>query len=160
MITKLKTCSSCHKEARLWKSNPPLCKSCAAKTYKPKTSTKYENKRELNTFFSDMVNRIPERCENCGDKFGFIPLWQAKWVIAHILPKQPDHGFPTVATEPENILFLCTTNGCHANFDNKGREYRSQMPCYPLALKRFNKFKHKLSEPELIRAYEYLNIVD
>lgn len=32
---KLKVCSDCQVPSKLWKSSPPLCQSCARKTYKP-----------------------------------------------------------------------------------------------------------------------------
>lgn len=35
---KLKECSSCKAVTHLWKANPPLCKTCAMKEYKPKTT--------------------------------------------------------------------------------------------------------------------------
>lgn len=37
---KIKRCSECSYEGSLWKANPPLCQSCARKTYKP-IVTKY-----------------------------------------------------------------------------------------------------------------------
>jgi hypothetical protein len=155
----LKLCSICNNLRKLWKSKPATCYSCARVGFKPipvskKAIAKSSHKKELTNFFTQMIGRMPERCENCLEAFGFIPAYQVRWHIAHILPKQPDYGFPSVATEADNVMFLCVD--CHANWDRKNAAERRKMPCYPIAVERVAKVYYLLSDIEQVRLMNYL----
>jgi hypothetical protein len=168
IATKLKICSVCEKPSRLWRSSPKLCKNCAAtqkpisrvsKTLTSKGDNKYQAKRDMNLFLAEMVERIPERCQNCDEKFIWMPLHQRKCLCAHILPKGEKNGnFFSVKTDPDNIFYLCVQNGCHWAYDTKGAAHRATMGCYELALKNLKMFAHNLSDSELDRAKKYLNL--
>jgi hypothetical protein len=163
MERKLKECSVCKKPSILWKSNPKMCKDCAGKA-KPKgetiTQAEKEFKKELNVFFASQTLVMPYLCDNCNQLLKAFNTFERRACIAHIIPKSGKQavGFPTVATHPQNKLFLCAKGGCHNSWDNKGAEDRAGMNCYQLAIERFNQFKHLLTESELQKAYKYLNI--
>lgn len=127
---------------------------------KPKTLSKDEkvSKSGLNDFFDLMADKIPFNCQEC-----FKPLYAhnkfaKRAVCCHIIPKSL---FPTVATVEDNILFMgCDLLGvcnCHSIFDSN-IENRIKMKIYPTALRQFNKFRHLLTDKELIKACKYLNI--
>lgn len=112
-------------------------------------------KKELNLFFADQILQIPRCCENCGEPFGYIPAWQRKWVIAHILPKAT---FKSVATHPMNRMFLCimSDHNCHDNYDRRGQDHRRIMPVHKLAMERLEYFKHLLTDREEVLLENYL----
>jgi hypothetical protein len=125
---------------------------------KGKPSKEKVNKQRMyNEFFQDQSGRIPRCCQCCNEPFGFIPGWRVKFVMAHLLPKS---DFESVAVDPENLMFLCvfSDHNCHDQWDKRNAADRVKMACYPFALRQFEKFKHKLTEGELIKAYEYLGM--
>jgi len=160
--TKLKECSVCHKQCKLWKASPKLCKDCAGKanSNKPLTEAEKTFKKELNVFFASETLVMPYICDNCDLPLYAFSASDKRACIAHILPKSMKQsvGFPTVSTHPQNKLFLCAKGGCHSKWDNKGVEDRLNMKVYDLAIQRFNKFKHLLTEAEIIKANKYLGL--
>lgn len=131
----------------------------AIKHDKSKTVEELAKKHELNYFFDQQANQVPERCENCNRLLMAYSTWAKRGVTAHILPKSL---FLEVATNPNNIMFLGTglfsDCNCHTNYDNNDAAYRKKMPCYKLALKRYEAFVNELSEPQQIKAEKYLGL--
>ena len=81
------------------------------------------------------------RCQECGERLmGHVSE------IAHILKKTVVGGNPELATESENIIYLCgmySENQCHTKFDSS-LESRSQMKIFPLILEKFIIFQNKI----------------
>lgn len=103
-------------------------------------------------FFEEQVENI-ECCENCG-----LDLRRSRSGknVAHILPKRI---FKSVATEPKNIMFLCTTfdrndgrTGCHELYDGSWSRAKT-MPVWELAKKRFGEFRDQIKESSKILWY-------
>lgn len=101
---------------------------------KPKAKAKQERGKELNVYFANQVLTMPERCEESGQLLPRSPAWMRRACIAHILPKRPDYGFPSVATHPQNRVFLHPD--IHTNMDNLGESYIVKMKCFPLMKER------------------------
>lgn len=148
---------SAAKAAKKRYENPSSPRKTIAKISKSKkeSAEKIAQKKELNIFFADQILQIPRCCENCGEPFGYVPPWQRKWLVAHILPKST---FESVATHPMNRMFLCvmTDNNCHDNYDRRGRDHRRNMPVYKLAIERLQHFKDQLTDHEEVLMEKYL----
>lgn len=121
---------------------------------KTQVKEKKETIKNNDIFYKKMYSKIPERCENCNVSLNALKKYSYKMILAHILPKRQMGGFPTVATNENNILFLCVD--CHTKFDKKGKDYISKMSIIPLAKQRLNLFKHLLSDKDLERIPNYL----
>ena len=125
-----------------WKEN---AKKNAEKKKKNGTAkAKAKTAKDLNVFFASQLPEIPSCCENCGSSLKWQKMNNFKSIIAHILPKRKVGGFPSVATHPKNSMFLCSD--CHANMDNKGKEWVQQMNCFPLMIERLKEFVHLVKE--------------
>jgi len=127
------------------------------KASKSKSGIEKKNKKaELNVFFANQLPQIPNNCENCQTDITYYRSNKNMWrsLVAHILPKRDNYGFPTVATHPQNRVFLCPT--CHGNYDNLGSDFAKSMQCLPIMKERFNEFKHLLTESEIQRVPNYL----
>ncbi|MDB5288559.1 MAG: hypothetical protein JWR05_3508 [Mucilaginibacter sp.] len=115
--------------------------------------------KDLNIFYDQMAEIMPFHCQNCGKPLYAGNKFFKRCVSAHILPKSK---FETIATNPDNILFLgwgiIGVCYCHDNYDNKGASDRAAMPCYPLVLERFELLKPHIPENQLNEAMKYLNI--
>ena len=103
-------------------------------------------------FFEEQVENV-EYCENCGFD---LRRKRAGKNIAHILPKRI---FKSVAAEPRNILYLCSTfdredgaTGCHEQFDSSW-DKAQKMPVWKLALQRFGEFRDQVKETSKILFY-------
>lgn len=103
-------------------------------------------------FFEEQVENI-ECCENCG--FDLRRTRSGK-NVAHILPKRI---FKSVATEPKNVMFLCSTfdrddgkTGCHELYDSSWSRAKT-MPVWELAKKRFGEFRDQIKESSKILWY-------
>lgn len=123
------------------------------------SAAKKSLKDELNDFFAHMALKMPHRCMNCDEPLFAFNQFAKRCVSAHILPKSE---FTSVATNELNIIFLgaailCKCS-CHDDWDGKGSDHRKRMAIYKVAIKRFDQFKHLLTQPELIKAYTYLGI--
>lgn len=128
---------------------------------KVKTLTAEEKriKADLNVFYCEALNELPDNCQECDLPLGCLSAWDARCCTAHILPKSVESGFPTIATNPANKLFLGKKNcNCHSKYDDRDAAYRSTMKVYPLILAAFEILKLELSEHDIIRAKKYLNI--
>ena len=71
----------------------------------------------LQRYFAEAAKIISMRpyCENCGI---FIPEKFYRAASAHVLPKRKEFGFPSVATNIENLLVLGPGCGCHSKYDS------------------------------------------
>jgi len=126
---------------------------------RPLSTSQHNEKKQLNEFFEQESIKIPFNCQGCNKPLYAKNKFGKRCVTAHILPKA---YFKSVSTNSDNIFYLGAAIlgvcSCHDNWDNKGAEDRVKMPCYKLAVERFEKFKHLLTDSELIKAYKYLNI--
>lgn len=136
---------------------PFTAKTAISKLPKPLSEAKKKFKAELNILFGVQALKIPGRCENCGQPIIANDTTERRACIAHILPKSEKQGFPEVAIHPQNRMFL-SPRCCHGEWDNTDSEHRKTMPCYKIALVRFEQFKHLLTGKKLIKAYTYLGI--
>lgn len=67
-------------------------------------------------FFVEMRPGMTGKCLFCGDPTQKNNDETFHFSLAHLLPKS---SFPSVATNPDNIIELCFYNvSCHAQFDN------------------------------------------
>lgn len=143
------------------KEKPLIAKRCRthywqhrAKVKNPKSAWKEEKRKELNVFFASQLLEVPKCCENCNEDLSYQKKAMPKSIIAHILPKRENGGFPKVATHPKNKMFLCLQ--CHHNYDDLGSDFAKQMKILPTIKQRFNEFKHLLTTSELQRIPEFL----
>lgn len=125
---------------------------------KPKTPDEKSHQDKVNQFFIRMAIKMPANCENCGQSFNAFSLEDKRCVTAHILAKRKEYGFPSVADNDDNCIFLGTHCGCHDYFDRCRATERAGMNCYHLVIERYNKFKHLLTGKEIVRAEKYLHI--
>lgn len=78
---------------------------------------------------------------------------------AHVFPKDPEYGFPSIAYHPLNWVERRVWGGCHANMDQMGLDKWPNMEDWPVIRERFfvlekaltpdektRKFYHKLKE--------------
>lgn len=132
-------------QSHYWEDNKR--KNDEKKKSNGKSAEKLKSAKELNIFFASQLIEVPDDCENCGISLKWLKTSKLrKTIIAHILPKRPVGGFPSVATHPKNKLFLC--GDCHTNFDNKGAEFATTMNCFDLMCERFMEFENELSESD------------
>lgn len=123
---------------------------------KPK---KQIDKTELNNFFAKEALKVPLLCDNCNQKLNVPGFEDKRKVIAHILPKKINFGgFPSIATNPDNVMHLGVWCGCHSKWDNSDAAKRMTMNCYAKAIERFEIFKDCLTDNEFVRALTYLGI--
>lgn len=86
-------------------------------------------KKDLSKFFDDALNAAPFHCQECSADLRDSVLINPRTIVAHILKKDPKYGFPSVACNHNNKVYLCYS--CHHKFDNKGEEYIVKMKIYP-----------------------------
>lgn len=79
--------------------------------------------------------KIPEKIKLVGKKF---TLDGYRCATAHVLPKRKEYGFPSVASNPINRLFLGAGCGCHDRYD-RSWEDAAKMKVWPLAVEIFKK---------------------
>lgn len=97
-------------------------------------------------FFRTAIFELKENpvCQNCNQPIN--ASFEPHHNIAHILPKS---RYKSVATHPDNKLFLCASkdnrNGCHEKFDS-GVTNMMEMKVFSLAVEKFQKFKDKVTE--------------
>lgn len=155
-----------HWVPKLWKAKSKVqqscCQSCLPKhAIKTTSSTsRKEEKKDLNVFFAEQALIFPKHCENCGEPLNAYSVFDRRKMTCHILQKTSSGGFPTVATHPQNKLFMCCMQGCygHEKYDNGDASDRIKMPVYSIAVERFKMFEHLLTPREKIKAYKYLNL--
>lgn len=134
----------------------PICKhkcdgeptpKAKLKRQKSKTAIRRKKEREdFPEFFHQAITGLKHRpwCQNCGAKIN--TNYKPHHNIAHILPKS---RYKSVATHPDNKLFLCASkddqNSCHEKFDG-GFSNMMKMKVFPLAAEKFKKFREKVTE--------------
>jgi hypothetical protein len=134
------------------------------KVVKVKPSKKKE-KDEYSEFYKSIALKVTGSCQNCRKDLFAKTNWQRKCVSAHIFPKQT---FKSIATDPENILFMgaqvkgteCRCR-CHTEWDAtvENRISPRFIHARNLALRAFNDhLKKKMTSKEIIMAEEYLGI--
>ena len=111
-------------------------------------------KEALNEFFDNALAVAPFHCEECGDPLADSMGINARTIVAHLLPKRKEHGFPSVASHPDNKAYLCYR--CHHDYDNKGSDYVTKMKLYPTILERVALLLPHLTPEELVRVPEHL----
>lgn len=116
-------------------------------------------KADLNIFYAEALNELPDNCMECNEPLGCLSAWDARCCTAHILEKN-EKAFLSIACHPANKMFLGKKNCCcHDRYDKKGAAFRSSMKIYPtIILPAFEILKLELSEHDIIRAKKYLNI--
>lgn len=78
---------------------------------------------------------IPEKIKMVGKNYS---LDGYRCATAHVLPKRKEYGFPSVAANLINRLFLGTGCGCHNKYDSSW-EKAATMKVWPLAVEIFKK---------------------
>ena len=115
---------------------------------------------DMTAFFDSLVHKIPFHCQNCGKPLYAFTKKAKRAVSCHILPKAK---FTSIATDPDNILFMgCDFIGSpcddHTRWDYSV-DNRIKMPVYKIAVRRFNEsLRHKLTDSEVVKALDYLGI--
>lgn len=88
------------------------------------------------------------QCQNCNKPIRHQLLSKDTWVrrgsIAHIIPKRPIGGFPSVSTHLHNFFLACLD--CHKKFDSSW-DAAVKMPVFPIAKAKFNLFRNAIKEP-------------
>lgn len=122
-----------------------IAKSSERKKAKNDRIKSANNGMTLGKWFNEQISIMPSYCENCNE---FLSRWSAPWslrgYVAHIVPKRQ---FESVAVHPLNRMFLCID--CHTKFDNSLSREIIKMKCWPIAVERFNQFKHDISFEEI-----------
>ncbi len=158
------------------KLKPIIAKRCKARHYMQHLKKKswdrrviaYAKKNEQEEWFSEIMEREQPVCWNCSAKAKwlkdeqFTGLWRS--CVAHILPKREDFGFPSVAAHPMNYMILfpaCSKIcACHDIYDTMYESYANDesriekftdLKVFPIALKRFKRFKKDIAQDELYR---------
>lgn len=80
-------------------------------------------------------------CWNCNDH---ISKADYRASTAHIFPKSPNSGFPSVASNEWNFVVAGNRCGCHHKTHRI--DTFSQMAIFPVAVQRFFKFHHLITE--------------
>lgn len=109
----------------------------------------------LNPYYTYWVRYCGFKCEECGEPISTSDTDGLIGAQAHILPKSPNSGFPSVAVVLENHMTLGARCGCHRKFD-KNWLSAQKMDIWPKAVDRFRKFMHLIAKDELRRLPEPL----
>lgn len=147
-------CLDCERQAVIAKR----CEGCywryraSIKKDRPKEREKLERTYAIRSFFLGMDKIMPVNCEECGTRLPKSPVWMRRATMAHILPKRKDYGFPSVATNRLNIVFLCPD--CHSDYDNRGKEHATKMKVFPLMRQRVQEMLPLLTDGEINRVPE------
>lgn len=141
-------------QTHYWQYRAGLKKDNATEGLKTSQTKNDDDKKLQNVWFASQILQIPHNCEECNKSLGALKSWKPKIIIAHILPKRKEYGFPSVACHPQNRMFYCWD--CHTDFDNKGHDHAKQLKSLPLMRERFLQFKDDLTERELARVPDYL----
>ena len=117
----------------------------------------YKENVGLDLFFGNAAIELSKHpyCENCGE---FIDERFYKAATAHVLPKRKVFGFPSVACNPLNKLFLGSGCGCHHEYDTSWDD-ASKMQIWSkvvlifIELYPFIEEKEKKNIPEILRLH-------
>lgn len=109
-----------------------------------------EERKGFPEFFKKHVEIAKSKyCEECGEKLrGNVSE------IAHVLPKS---YFKSVATEDNNVLYLCgmySINNCHSNYDNFPAEKVKEMKIYPKIQGAFKQLEENITEKINYKHYD------
>lgn len=119
---------------------------------KPDSLKRQEAKAKAG-FFDAMIARAPKKCMESGKSLAGTMAINPAAVVAHILPKREKNGFPSVALNPLNIVYL--EGSVHTDFDNKGKEYILKMKIYQLLCQRVASLLEFLTPEERNRVPKY-----
>lgn len=155
-----------HPTDKLWtartRTTPSCCPKweCRQKQQKKPDKAKEKVKKDLNVFFASQALIFPESCEECDGRLNGSTMFDRRKSTCHILPKTSSGGFPSIATHPQNKMFLCCMGGCHGHerWDNGNADDRIKMNVYSKAVERFKTFEHLLSPREHERALKLLKL--
>lgn len=92
--------------------------------------------------------KMTGKCCNCGQPSSKNNDTFFTFSIAHILPKSK---FPSVGKHPDNWIELCVD--CHTKFDSSISN-AIEMPCFELAVEKFQLFRAVIAEDEIRRIPE------
>lgn len=123
----------CNYHAKILK--PPKKQSEQSKRTQKK---RQEQRKDYPKFYQDMIELcIGKKCAECGSRLeGNVSE------IAHIFKKTSDGGNPELATDPLNIIMLCTD--CHTKYDSNLSNRSTMGKAMTLSIERYKLLKPKL----------------
>jgi len=107
---------------------------------------KREQKAAKGRFFVDQIKQAPKCCEECGKPLAGTIAINPAAIVAHIIPKSPTNGCPSVATHPLNRWFGC--GDCHTDYDNRGAKFVKAMKVFPMLKERVALFYDEIAPAE------------
>ncbi len=125
------TCgSTCRREKK-----PKKFYRIPARSAKPAVPDDKIIKAEMDLFWLSACKALAAHpyCMECG---AFIPAAFYRAATAHVLPKRKEFGFPSVASNIINRLFLGAGCGCHNKYDRSWQD-AATMKVFPHAVEIF-----------------------
>lgn len=116
-----------------------------------KTTIKHERKKNtaepLQEWYANAAAALYLNpfCQECGARIS--PVYYGA-STCHVLPKKIKYGFPSVATHPDNLLFLGAECGCHTKYDSSWAA-AAKMAVWPMALEKIKAMYDFIDEGEL-----------
>lgn len=109
--------------------------------------------QDLQNFFWKAEQQIRKKPQ-CLECKAFIPDKFTRAAVAHLLPKNKEHGFPSIATHPLNWLPLGAGCGCH----NKTHRWDTfqKMKVWPLVKQRIITMYPSIAKEELRNIPDFL----
>lgn len=103
-------------------------------------------KAEMDLFWltAEKELALNPHCAECG---AYIPKAYYRAATAHCLSKRKEYGFPSVAANLINKLFLGAGCGCHSRYD-RSWEDAAQMKVFPMAIEIFKKLYPLIAKSE------------
>lgn len=126
--------------------NPTPIKKVSDKQ-KEKIKADKPRKDAFSKFFAEMAAIMPNACQECGCSLNPSLLIHPRSTTCHILPKR---FFDSVATDKDNILFLCID--CHHRADTKGWD---TLNIFPIARDMVMNLLPKITDKEAKHLPEY-----
>lgn len=120
---------------------------------KPTNKEKREEAKVKGAFFANAVAAAPKSCENCGASLGGTKAINPAAIVAHILPKSPKSGCPSVALHPLNKFYAC--GDCHTDYDNASAKEVQNMAIYPTLVIRVAAFYDEIAPEERRRVPDH-----
>lgn len=102
-------------------------------------------------FFNEQLRKMPRGCMQCNDPLYKSQVINPRTPIAHILSKSQ---FPSVETNPLNIVFLCQMH--HDAFDNQREKFMMLSTLADLIRSRVAELMPLLSQQEQAKVPDYL----
>lgn len=97
---------------------------------KSSNKAKMQVKKVNGAYLAKDAIPFPLYCEESGVPLPQSPLWMKRCCKAHILAKNANHGFPSVAIHPKNMIFVHPD--VHANMDRLGEIFILKMKMLPV----------------------------